>query len=72
MKVPGAGMVKHPFTVDRPDRLIAPTVAIVDQLFSQIAKLGFFPDKIELIANDEYLVYEFGKRKPIIRQRVVQ
>lgn len=71
MKEPGAGMVSRPFTVDRPDHLENPTFAIVDQLFSQIAKMGFFPDKIELIANDEYLVYQFGKIRPIIRQRKV-
>lgn len=72
MKIPGDGVQKHPFTVDRPEMLVKPTFAIVDQLFQQIAKMGFFPDKIELVAEDEYLVYQFGKHQPIIRQRVVQ
>lgn len=71
MKIPGAGMEARPFTVDRPDHLNNPTAGIVHQMFHQIAKMGFFPDKIELIANDEYLVYEFGKSHPIIKQRAI-
>ena len=72
MKDAANGMFSKPFTVDRPDMLLTPTYYVVDQLFQQIAKLGFFPDKIELIANDEYLVYQFGKMNPILRQRVIQ
>ncbi len=72
LKQPGKGMVSAPFTVDRPGLLDRPSFWIVDQLFEQITKLGFYPDKIELIAGDEYLVYEFGKVLPILRQRVLQ
>ena len=69
LKTPGAGMISQPFTVDKPEMLEEPRFEIVDQLFRQIAKMGYYPDKIELIANDEYLVYEFGKIRPVIRQR---
>lgn len=71
MKIPGAGVEKRIFTVDRPDILAKPTFAIIDRLFGQVAKMGFFPEKMELIAKDEYLVYEFGKVRPIIRQAAI-
>lgn len=71
MKEPGKGMISRAFTTDRPDLIATPSFWMVDQLFEQISKLGFFPDKIELISGDEYLVYEFGKIRPILRQRVV-
>lgn len=72
MNEPGKGMASHPFTVDRPYLLENPSFWVVDQLFDQISKLGFFPDKIEIITADEHRVYEFGKIRPILRQRVLQ
>lgn len=71
IKEPGKGMASRPFMVDRPGLLENPSFWVVDQLFDQIAKLGYFPDKIELITGDEYRVYEFGKVRPILRERVM-
>lgn len=70
LHVPGKERTEYkPFTVDRPKLLDDPKASTIKQIFTQIAKLGFGPDRIELIVGNEYRVYEYGTRGPVIKQR---
>lgn len=67
-EVPGKGMVTSPFLIDKPEKLSRPSPDVINAIFDQILKMGFFPDKLEILSKDEYLVYAYGQSQPIVRQ----
>lgn len=61
---PGGGTIQIPFMVDKPSRLVSPSNLILDSMFAQIKKMGFYPTHLEIIAGSRRTIYEPGKYKP--------
>lgn len=66
---PGTGLVAKPFLVDKPKLMQNVTLDIIDQLFEQIIKLGLDPHKLEFIDGGNHVMYQYGIRRPVYKQR---
>jgi hypothetical protein len=55
--------------VDKPKHLVNPHPELLNDVYSQIKQMGYYPISVDIRVGDRRRVYEPGKDEPILDQR---